>query len=308
MRKSILILLLLVLACETPFDPKIDENSQIVVNSFFRPDAPFTVNLTTSNYILNDPGDLNPLSGALVTISSADGIFDELTYRGNGNYLGDRIVESSRNFSLNVKAEGFQDLNATDVIPERIAVSRFEVDRNLRAINLDDIGYPATITFNDPIDETNYYALETIVLDVSNPNNRGNFLAGDVGEVFFEDTDVTIVQNVDIEIGPDSFGSIVSYPTLYFDDVGFSQETNEIQFFISPLSLHPDVFDDHEIYVVLKSVSEAYYEFLRTTDFQREVIDLGVPAEPVQINSNIENGLGIFGGYNFSILQGTIME
>jgi len=74
------------------------------------------------------------------------------------------------------------------------------------------------------------------------------------------------------------------------------------------LNLNPDEFDDYEIYVVLKSISKAYYEFLRTKDFQREVIDLGLPADPVLIDSNIENGLGIFGGYDFSILQAEIIE
>lgn len=300
------ILLLLSLSCETPFEPKIDTDSKVVVNSFFRPDAPFTVNLTTSNYILDDPNTINPISDALVTISNSEGLFEELNYNGNGDYVGDRLVEIERNFSLNIKVGGFQDLNATDIIPEIIPVSQFTVDPDLRALNFDDIGYPATISFNDPIGEDNYYALETIVLDVSNPGNSGNFLSGDVGEIFFEDTSVTIFQNIDIEISEDSFESVVAYPTLYFDDLEFTQETNEIKFFLSPATLNPNRFDNHEIYVVLKSISKAYYEYLRTTDFQREVIELGVPADPVQINSNIENGLGIFGAYNFSVLKATV--
>jgi len=310
MRKSILGLLLLCVACETPFDPKIEKDSKVVVNAFFRPEAPFSVNLTTSNFIL-DVQTVNPLSGARVTISNETGVFEELVYNGDGNYVGTRIVEQERNFSLNIQASGFEDLSAIDFIPNEIPVTEFEVDRNLKGVNIDDVGYPSTITFNDPLGEANYYALEIIVLEVTNANNSGNFLDGEVAELFFEDTDVNIIQNVDINISDDNqeaFDSITSFPTLYFDDLGFSQETNEIQFFISPLNLRPSEFDDHEIYVVLKSISRAYYDYLRTVDFQREVIDLGVPADPVLIKSNVTNGLGVFGGYNFSILRGTIVD
>jgi len=191
MRKSIVILLLLSIACNTPFDPKIDKDTEVVVSSFFRPNAPFRVNLSTTNFILDDPENLNFVSDALVTVSDSNGVFEELSFMGNGNYGGSRVIEDERSFSLNISVSGYADLSSSDMIPEPIAVSKFEVDPNLRAVNLEDVGYPSKITFNDPIGKTNYYALETILVNVSeNPSNSGNFLAGEVGEVFFEDTTV----------------------------------------------------------------------------------------------------------------------
>jgi hypothetical protein len=54
-----------------------------------------------------------------------------------------------------------------------------------------------------------------------------------------------------------------------------------------------------QMYVVLLSVSESYFRYLKATEFQENNEDNPF-ATPVQVYNNIENGLGIFAGYSIS--------
>jgi len=53
-----------------------------------------------------------------------------------------------------------------------------------------------------------------------------------------------------------------------------------------------------EMVVEITSISKSYYLFLKTTEASSGGTDIFT--EPVQIHSNINGGIGIFGGYNIS--------
>ncbi|MFY0600021.1 MAG: DUF4249 family protein [Cyclobacteriaceae bacterium] len=43
------------------------------------------------------------------------------------------------------------------------------------------------------------------------------------------------------------------------------------------------------------------YDYLITSDYQQQIEEEEGFAEPVQISSNIQNGLGVFESYNYDI-------
>ncbi|MBV7440010.1 DUF4249 domain-containing protein [Weeksellaceae bacterium TAE3-ERU29] len=58
-----------------------------------------------------------------------------------------------------------------------------------------------------------------------------------------------------------------------------------------------NIYSHSRIKVDLFSVDKSFYDYKRTVLQQEESVDLGSFAEPVFIISNINNGLGVFGGY-----------
>ena len=84
-----------------------------------------------------------------------------------------------------------------------------------------------------------------------------------------------------------------------FSDILFNGETKQIEFtiFLGKIDEGEDVLSS--LKVELRNVSESYYYYYRSVDLHQ--MNEGNPfAEPVQVYSNVENGLGIFTAYNES--------
>lgn len=99
-------------------------------------------------------------------------------------------------------------------------------------------------------------------------------------------------------------GSLV----LFFDDKKFNGSVYQLDFFIVPVNLDFSVPHKDEVYVVLKSISKSYYDYLVTSQFQEEMEERHTFAEPVQVANNIGNGLGVFAGFNFTSKKASISE
>ncbi|TRX60567.1 DUF4249 domain-containing protein [Fulvivirga sp. M361] len=293
--------LLSIMACETPFDPDFKEKPQVVVNSFFRPGSPVQIDLSRSNFILA-PEQVISVDQAIVTVSNATEVIETLLEDGQGNYTSTFIPEVQTEYFLSVQVDGFSEVTSSNIIPGAVPVQSFSIETQLTNVNLGESGYRATLTFQDPGTSQNYYGVEIVIV----PEGADDIFDGEVGFLLLEDPDVGLTGNVDISIGGPS--SSDGDPILFFDDIRFNGQPHTIDFFIIPINLDFSKDPDVEVYVVLKTLSKDYYQYLLTSVFQKDIEEKGTLAEPVQIANNIQNGLGIFAGYNFESLKADLME
>jgi hypothetical protein len=168
----------------------------------------------------------------------------------------------------------------------------------LEDIDIGNYGYPSEISFNDPENETNYYAVEVLVENCSIGCSEET-LDGKLNELLVEEVKVNTSGNTDVEIGggPERIDGL---KYIYFNDDQFDGKTIALKFFIIPVHVDLDANRNLLIKFVLKSVTREYYEYLRTSNYQTELEDGGNFSEPVQIATNIKNGLGTFAGYNYA--------
>lgn len=301
MNRLLLLILLMIAACETPFDPRISPDPKVVVNSFFHPEKPLKVNLTSSNYIL-EPEQINPINQAVVKIFNDEGTHELLLEDGRGNYASTLIPEVGKEYFLSVQAPGFPEVTSMDAIPVSVPIQSFTVNTQIASVNLDGFGYPAKLTFTDPGAVENYYGIEVVILR----QGTGDILEGTPGFLITEDPDVGLTGNVNIQIGDSS--SVAADPILFFNDIRFEGKSHTLNFFIAPINVNLSSPVGYEIHVVLKSLSKDYYDYLQTSAFQRRIEEENTFAAPVQIANNIQNGLGIFAGFSFHTLKADLLE
>ena len=247
-------------------------------------------------YQINDISSLTPLEDAMVEISDDEGVIQVLMPIGEGNYVGEVLPEEITNYHLKVVSSELPTVNASSFIPKKVLIQNFSVDRTLQSVNIDDQGYKASIEFLDETETFDFYALEVVIINKSQ-NPFDTFFDGNIVEVFIEDTDVDTSGENDIELGGPLL--IEAQKTLFFSDRRYDDPAIKYDFFLAPNDIDLNNGDEYEIYAVLKTITEDYYEYLRTITFQKRVSGESIPSEPVQIFSNVTGGLGVFSGYDY---------
>lgn len=205
----------------------------------------------------------------------------------------DFVPEVGVVYNIKVEAPGFDPVMARSSIPEPIEISAFQVD-NLEeqaGTNEGEIDYSfrVLLTFLDPEEETNYYHLrfrqqvheieilegiETIKeskledIEFSSINDNNNTLSFFGGGILLEDS---------------SFNGNAITNTFILNK---TIQTNNKRL--------------GQMFVELRTVSEEYYKYY---DYiSRLESSSGPPfANEVISYHNIENGLGVFAGYNMAV-------
>lgn len=296
MRRIIPLFLILFGACETAVDPVLpEEEAHAAVYAFFRPDAPLTVDVFGLTPILETPsfGRINDLS---IDIYQNTERLETLFQQGQNPLIYQSAFHPIQGieYRLEVIIDD-QPISARSTIPPAVAVGGVEISRELVTVNNGEIGYPFQITFLDPSSTENYYAIEVFVQNCT--ADCPEELTGRLNPIFFEDLEVNTSGNTNIEIGG-VINEEDGFNFIYFDDKGINGE--QVQMNILAVPLHLDFSRDQVVHVVLKSLSSEYYQYLSTSDFQREAEEEGSFAEPVQVFTNIVGGVGVFAGYNYA--------
>ncbi len=306
MKKLSLIIFIILVSCETDFYPDLNFKEQVVVNGFFRPSNSFNINLTKSIRI-DEPLNRLPVTDASVEVFYNNQPYESLVYQGNGLYSGNRIIDSEKNFTLKINHEEFGLTTSQDSIPESVQILNATLIPIEEDVNLDQVGYPCDIQFTDPVQAKNYYGVEVVVVDISNPDNSGNIGAGFAGSIFLEDTDIDTSGNSDIIIG-DENNQNIGQSIIFFEDDAFATESISVRFYLSSHNIDILNGDNYEVYFILKTLSASYFNYLKSIALQNEVNEQETPTEPVQIYTNINNGLGLFGAYNFSYINAELEQ
>ena len=291
-------------ACELTVDidlPK--EDPLLVVNSFFTPDDEWRVHISDARSLAEGRNAINHIADAIVQIESLNGGGRmELDHSTGGHYTtnGSRPVEGGA-YTLRVSADGYESIQAMDVVPARIEASHTLVMPATSEPSWWD-GFDAselhlsaevTITLNDVPDLANYYRL--IVLIEHNELDDAVLWLYDIRESSI------LADHADpLESASDE---ALFVEEAIFTDKSFNGESVEftltvhVPTWMCAYQGRRGVNETCTVIVQLKRISEAYYNYATTYQLQRWYGGDGV-SEPVQVATNIDNGLGVFAAYN----------
>jgi hypothetical protein len=296
MRYVIFAFMVMFFSCETTVDPDLPDNgSGIVIYSFFRPGSHLKIDVFNTTPIL-EAETIQRNTTLRINLLENGQFVEEVIANTEGIYASSIIPLETSTYSFETTL-GSTKLSSTSFIPQAVDITSAELSETVQYLNTGEYGYPAEISLTDVAGSANFYSLEVLVEDC-NDGCSNETLDGELNDLLIEELKVNTSGDVDINVGtrPDE---IEGRKNIYFSDDGFDGQSITLEFLIVPSVI--DFREEQNIKFVLKSITREYYNYLRTSDFQQELEDGGNVNEPVQVATNIRNGLGTFTGYNYSM-------
>ena len=282
---------------EIEFDEQ-DIAPRIVVNSLFTNDSIWSAHISRSVGVLE--------TTSYTTIDNASvNIFDDnanlvttLTHQGDGLYTSPTgaTPEPNQSYTLEASASGYAPVSATNEIPPAIPI--YQLDTVTSTNSNGDIILEATITFQDPPNVSNYYMLEVFVTGtwINNEwewDTLANEWAPDTME--FRDPLQISCNDINVEtVNRFNFGGFENtYLYLMLKDQNFDGNNYSLTFSVINYAELKEMELFGEIRLV--NTSEAYFNYLKSFNLYQRSINNPF-ATPVQVYSNVSNGMGIFAG------------
>ncbi|HCY43555.1 MAG TPA: hypothetical protein DHV48_19835 [Prolixibacteraceae bacterium] len=272
----LLIFLLVFMSCEKDLKTEVRINPKLCFNCILNPDSVIRGSLSLSQSI-SENNTFQKVSDAIIELKEDGQTFGIMKNTGSGVYVLNIKPNSGSYYEINIKTEGFQSLHASTIVPLKPSVN-YELDNPiLHNPNTYSsyFTYRITKNINDRLGINRYWHYR----HRQNHSKIWRFVG------VFYDVDSPIVDNFNrVTDATDELGfHYESY--IRINDSGMdgailsfysTSYLNEINFFIDT--------DEH------------YDKYLKSTIKQKmNDGDNLLFNEPVQIYSNIENGLGIFG-------------
>ncbi len=274
---TILLFSFLLISCEKeiPFDDPGAE-PRIVLGSYLsQNDDSILVELYSSQSILSND-EFQKLSGATVNAFENGTAIGSLSEINPGIYSLPFNPANGNQYLLDVSDNGLPDVSALTTIPEVIANPEVITSD----IQVDDIyPYRMNIQFDDDPSSRDYYQIILLY--------RQQDVSYDI--IFSFVTNSEILRN---EEGDNSENEFYHFNNAIFSDDLFNGNRVNI-----PIRT-ADYIEGGELYLRLMKISEDYYLYRNTAISQFE-IDGNPFSQPVTIYSNVENGYGVFAGYNY---------
>ena len=278
---------------DLPF-PDVDSKELIVVNGLISPEDGAQVHLSQSCHVTDPKCKGNSISNALVFIKDDSGkILAELEHQTGGLYTAEGFVaEHDHIYNINAESSGLESVNAKAHVPKTFNCEMISNDERIYE------GYLCRI-FNIKIDDDpnvrNYYLISGWTEILNGQHDEGTddinsyllphtgFLTKDINAENKE-----IISRVDIFTFP--------LPFVFLTDENFNGENYQLEFGMHELdvTLRPELKTRGHINV--KSVSKEMYDYYKSVTLYQLTSGSGI-AEPQPIFTNVENGIGIFGGY-----------
>lgn len=276
------VLTILLAGCELVVDvdvPKLPK--MLVISSPFSPDSAWTTTVSLTRDVLDDD-EFEKVENATVTIfnHTTGAIVDQLMPTGSypGVYIGDERPVEGVTYRIRVEAPGRTTVEALGVLPPTVPIISMEVDRS----DVDSEGrVPVKITFADPPGFKNFYQLRCVTMSTYQSPAM-------TYDVYFDVDDPSLQSYID------------TYGILVFNDDLFEGKTTTITCRVDEYAILDGEYE--KFAVSLASLSSDFYQYATTLNLQEAT--QGDPfAQPVNVFTNVQNGLGIFAGYSPYIEQ-----
>ncbi len=283
LRLLFILFMFLSFACKGFWEPRSvvtnlpEHQPLLVINSFINPDSVFEVFVSKSSDFWAPPSFLT--NDATVTICESGNLVAELFQIRQGTYRATNYKPRiGVTYELRVSAEGFKSVTSTATIPSPIKIDSVVVTEK----SIDRFKTNLTIFFQDPPGEDNYYQLLLYSIRKYESNTSLTIIGFSSSDAVLQKPDVSLQES-----------------DYYYDDALFDDALFDGQFYDLDINFNIP-FESIEMFVVLLTTSESYYNF-RKSVVQQKLSEDNPFAEPVPIYTNIENGLGVFAGYSSSI-------
>ena len=291
--------LLSILSCTKEVEIKIPkEEPKLTVNSFFSPDSVIKIHLSKSAYIFDEKTTI--INNANIELWNEDTLLEIMQYENDGIYFSKTKPKVSKKYQIKINYPDFQLVTAEDVIPAKTKIIETE-QKDSVMFDLQDMPFSqVNITFQDNPNITNYY--EVILAFEHNDSITSKFMTLD--RIYSDDP--AIKSEIDTDINS------IGEKSLVFSDNLFNGEKYTLTLLYSLVFIPDDLYQpylpprtykNYTLYVYLYSVSKNYYNYMKKLrQYIKNSYNLwNNPGEVIRMYSNVNNGYGIFAGYNTDI-------
>ena len=296
MKKTNLILVLLMgliaSSCEDFFIQTIEytgeqQKSLIVLNSLLDKDSTIQVNLSKSTFVLNT-NEMIFLNNGTVKLYVEDAYVEDMSFTSEGNYISSLKGEIGKKYKVEANVPGYDPVVAENFIPSNIQI--LSVDTSHMSNQWGDRYIALTVSIKDNADEENFYK---IVGEIKQVYDYGD---GNVFETIYEFGFASEDPLLNPNAGADIFNS-EGESSPYFSDELINGEEYQLKINLSEYYFSEDTYIK-SLKIKIYSYTKDTYLFVRSRDAQYNDFIDNPFSDPVPIYSNIEGGIGIFGGRN----------
>ncbi|MBN2663304.1 MAG: DUF4249 domain-containing protein [Bacteroidales bacterium] len=279
-----LLVILVVFGCNKQVYIIFPENKpRLVVNSIFSSQNIIVLMVLQTLSYNSEKNDF--VEDATCKLFCDDVFVENLIYSEQGIYKSTIILEEDKKYTIEISAHGFETVIANTIIPKTSSI-----------ISLDTIH---TAIF-DPNDGLGVYYTKGILSVIDDPQIQ-NFYLTKLSLVYPDGTIYNPITTYRSDEPIFTDDGLLNYKPsfLLFNDNTFNGRNNNL-IFEYDFSLS---FDDTLLLITTtKLITEDYYKYIKSTIIQTNnqgsLDNPFVIGEPIQVYSNIENGYGIFAGYN----------
>jgi hypothetical protein len=271
----------LILGCYKEIDLELPKpNGEIVINGLINTDDPIEINVSRTFAAYDkkhDELDFHFLDSAVVRLYENGTYVENMEYVEEGQYISPSglIPAENKVYRLEVMNTDGSEANVTTTIPGKV---KFEhVEHKMVHVGGTEAKriIESEISFIDEVGEDNYYLFFVFCNE------------------FLSDNDYSVKDNQGNSWEASGWANIYDC----FDDQGFDGQEYKMQIrYRMPFDLTPPLFVKIEYQVV--SMNEDMFRYLKSCEAQNNNDDNFRFTEPTFVNSNVENGLGTFAGYN----------
>ncbi len=304
MRKTVIILAFLFVGCrENIVDIEVGNgSSQLVIGGLINTDSSVLIKVTHTVNVLATDAEYN-VKNASVLLYENDVVATRFHYDPGDAVSGiddiyfsqDRFIPTEGNtYSIQVDAPGYESVSASTRIPKEVPILEVEIGTTPVQVGEFLNGVNANITFPDPPGEANFYSI--IIREENRIYHEYDEFGQPIEESGYalEIRSKALLPRLDDKIefnGKSNF----RFRVLYVSDIAFNGRLYTHDFL-----MHAPT--GGELTVFLNHITEEHYLYGTTSQLQQLESAENPFSQPVQVFSNIENGLGIFSGYHASSL------
>lgn len=336
MKLSGLFLTLLMLGSSCTKEIPVDENyqsSRLVLNSVFNlEDDTLKAFITQTRRIAGFTSDYTKINDAKIYLHEKDRIVGEFVVNdvvldknqytsGYGTrYILENVdLNTASTYSINVRHPKYGNAMAKTSFPRSVAIESIQLrDRRVFDNNYQELRdvIVADITFTDPAGEDNYYQISNSSYVIARTHiNRYDTLFDEYIDVEYSDTLILWTNNQfsDIQVDPlmnpgegeifddsENMFQLFSGELIDGETYTLSYVVNDNGTLLSDLDTVAGEF--FKVNIAMRSIpKDLYLYYLSAESFYWN--DEMPFVEPVQVFSNVENGVGIVAGYSLSTAE-----
>ena len=291
---SRLSLLFIFECCERIIDyPIRTDELNLVINGIINTDSSVIINLSKSIPVL-DTNSAPYVGNAQVYLYENSSLAGLMTYQGKGFYaLNGKKPQKGLEYKVAARVPDGSEVSSSCIIPEPVAIITIDTIWKIQNNDMSygTSSYECIITADDPADVPNYYEIKLFhksmyynIDSVESTVSRSFFSDDPVFEFYRSGSGLYPLH---LTLGSDMFNANSAF---------FSDDMIDGKRFTFRISL--ESWNNHgTYYFCLRSLTRDYYLYLRSL-MQYNMAEGNYFSERVQIHTNIENGLGILGGYS----------
>lgn len=293
MRNISILIGLLFICCEKEISIDVSEPpSSLVVNSLFSNDSVLRIRLGKTYGILESK-ETNNVS-ANIELYEEDKLIDTLQPNGD-NFESDQIPVEGKNYEISIKLSDGSIITAQDYIPSTPQVISSVYRDSVFVGDEGDIFSQVSLEINDNDSDNNFYEVSLALKVIGNENDLPSYLSET--DLFFEpiNNDIVLLNE----------GLLSYFPNfLLFTDELFNEKIYNLNISFRPQNISFYGNNSNQnigLVIEFRNVSENYYKYKRGLlqhVFNQDGDIWDGTGEPVQLFDNINNGYGIFAGYN----------